>query len=199
MYFPKDMTFQYFFFDTYIGYFLQALPISLLLSIIYAFIKFRNDKTTHTSKKIFFYIFICYIIGLICLVVGLDLMNVIWYRLIYHRDPGHSLGLFNGDFNFTLNFINNIGEETIGNFLMFLPFGILYPLSQKEPTWKNILLKGIMFVLIIEIMQPIFGRAFDVNDIILNSLGILVSATIFIGIKNIIKKIPLNNLSNKIE
>ena len=188
MYFPEDMTFQYFFFDTYIGYFLQALPIAILLSIIYVFIKFRNDTETPTSKKIFFYIFVCYIIGLICLVVGLDLMNVIWYILIYHRDPGHSLGLFNGDFNFTLNFINNIGEETIGNFLMFLPFGILYPLSQKELTWKNILFKGIIFVLIIEIMQPIFGRAFDVNDIILNSLGIMVSVTIFIGIKNITKK-----------
>lgn len=25
MYFPEDMNFQYFFFDTYIGYFLQAL------------------------------------------------------------------------------------------------------------------------------------------------------------------------------
>lgn len=198
MYFPEDMTFQYFFFDTYIGYFLQALPIALLVSIIYVFIKFRNDKITPTSKKIFFCIFVCYIIGLICLVVGLDLMNVIWYRLIYHRDPGHSLSLFNGDFNFTLNFINNIGGETIGNFLMFLPFGILYPLSHKELTWKNIFFKGIIFVLIIEMIQPIFGRAFDVNDIILNSLGILVSTTIFICIKNIIKKLQFNNLSNKI-
>lgn len=30
MYFPEDMNFQYFFFDTYIGYFLQALPIALV-------------------------------------------------------------------------------------------------------------------------------------------------------------------------
>lgn len=184
MYFPKDMTFQYFFFDTYIGYFLQALPIALLIGIIYSFIKFRNDKMTPTSKKIFFYIFICYIIGLICLVVGLDLMNVIWYRLIYHRDPGHSLGLFNGDFNFTISFINNINGEAIGNFFMFLPFGILYPLANEELTWKNIIKKGIIFVLTIEIIQPIFGRAFDINDIILNSLGILISTTIFKSIKN---------------
>lgn len=193
MYFPKDMTFQYFFFDTYIGYFLQALPIALLIGTIYSFIKFRNDKTTPTSKKIFFCIFIIYIIGLICLVVGLDLMNVIWYRLIYHRDPGHSLGLFNGDFNFTLNIINNINGEVIGNILMFLPFGILYPLSHKELTWKNIISKGIIFVLTIELIQPIFGRAFDINDIILNSLGILVSTTIFISIKNMLKKYQKKN------
>lgn len=188
MYFPKDMTFQYFFFDTYIGYFLQALPIAILIGIIYSFIKFRNDKMTPTSKKIFFCIFICYIIGLVCLAVGLDLMNVIWYRLIYHIDPGHSLSLFNGEFNFTISFINNINEEAIGNFLMFMPFGILYPLSHKALTWKNIISKGILIVLIIEILQPIFGRAFDVNDIILNSLGIFVSTTIFILIKIIKNK-----------
>ena len=75
MYFPKNINFQYFLFDTYIGYFLQALPIALLISIIYWFIKFRNKKTPSISKKIFSCIFICYITGLVCLVIGLDLMN----------------------------------------------------------------------------------------------------------------------------
>ncbi len=43
MYFPEEMTFQYFFFDTYVGYFLQALPFSLLtglLSWIFRFLPF---------------------------------------------------------------------------------------------------------------------------------------------------------------
>lgn len=44
MYFPNDMTFQYFFFDTYIGYFLQALPIALAISVVYYFIKFKKDS-----------------------------------------------------------------------------------------------------------------------------------------------------------
>ena len=39
MYFPSDMTFQYFFFDTYPGYFLQVLPIALIVGIIYGVIK----------------------------------------------------------------------------------------------------------------------------------------------------------------
>ena len=43
---------------------------------------------------------------------------------------------------------------------------------------ENIILKGITFVLIIEILQPVFGRLFDINDIILNSLGILISTSI---------------------
>ena len=39
MYLPSDMTFQYFFFDTYYGYLLQALPIALLAGIVHVIIK----------------------------------------------------------------------------------------------------------------------------------------------------------------
>ncbi len=49
MYFPEDMTFQYFFFDTYIGYFLQALPIALIVCTIYGIVRFRKDKETSIS------------------------------------------------------------------------------------------------------------------------------------------------------
>lgn len=48
---------------------------------------------------------------------------------------------------------------------------------------ENTALTGVVVVLVIEILQPIFGRSFDMNDIILNSLGIVVSTTIFIGVK----------------
>lgn len=187
MYFPKDMTSQYFFFDTYIGYFIQALPICLFVGIIYWFIKLKKDKTTTVNQKIFSCIFVCYITGLICLTIGLGLMNELWYSFIYHMNSVNSINWFNGDFNFTLDFINRVNGETIGNILMFLPFGILYPLSQKNTKWKYTILKGILLALIIEVLQPIFCRAFDLNDIILNSLGILLSTTIFMVIKNTIK------------
>ena len=37
MYIPENMTAAYFFFDTYPGYFLQALPIALLIGGLWAF------------------------------------------------------------------------------------------------------------------------------------------------------------------
>lgn len=52
-------------------------------------------------------------------------MNVVWYKLIYRMESGHSINWFNGDFDFILDFFNNISGKTIGNFLMFLPFGVL--------------------------------------------------------------------------
>lgn len=188
MYFPEDMTFQYFFFDTYLGYFLQALPIALAVSAIYGFIRFRTDKETPIGRKLFSCAFVCYITGLVCLVVGLDLMNIVWYKLFYHMDPGRTIGWFGGVFDLVPDFFNNISGETIGNFLMFLPFGILYPLSQKEPIWKKCVIRGLIAVAVIEVLQPIFGRAFDMNDIILNFLGIVASTTFLMGAKKTIKR-----------
>ena len=185
MYFPEDMTFQYFIFDTYVGYFLQALPLALLVGTIYGMLRFRKDKETPFGRKLLSCAFVCYLTGLVCLVVGLDLMNIAWYQLLYHMDPGRTIDWFGGVFDLVPDFFHHIGEEAIGNFLMFLPFGILYPLSQKEPTWKKCVIQGLAVVAVIEVLQPVFGRAFDMNDIILNALGIVVSTTVFMGVKKV--------------
>ena len=37
MYFPQDMNFQYFFFSTYPGYFLQAFPLLIVFQVALAF------------------------------------------------------------------------------------------------------------------------------------------------------------------
>lgn len=47
---------------------------------------------------------------------------------------------------------------------------------------------GIVCSVIIEIAQPVFGIAFDINDIILNTVGVLISATVFSFVKGIIEK-----------
>lgn len=156
MYFPDDMTFQYFFFDTYIGYFLQALPIALLIGTIYGIVRYRRDRETRISRKLFSCAFVCYMTGLVCLVIGLDLIHVFWYNLFYPIDSSIVIDWFGGDFDLVPDFFNHISGETIGNFLMFLPFGILYPLSQKEPAWKKCVVKGLIVVAVIEVIQPVF-------------------------------------------
>lgn len=187
MYLSGGMTFQYFFFDTYVGYFLQALPIALLVSAIYGFVRYRKDRETHIRRKFFSCIFVCYMTGLVCLVVGLDVMRRFWYELFYPMDSGIEIRFFSGGFRIVPDFFNRISGETIGNFLMFLPFGFLYPLSQANPTWKKSVTTGVLVVVVIEVLQPVFGRVFDINDVILNTLGIIVSTSIFMVIKKAIK------------
>lgn len=186
MYFPSDMNFQYFFFSTYPGYFLQALPIAIIAAAIWYVIRLRKNKNMTPGSKLWSCVFVCYMTGLICLVDLLYLMKAAWYLLIYHADSGITLQFFNGAFNFLPDFYNYLNSEVIGNFLMFLPFGILYPLSHPDSTLRKTIFIGILCVAFIEIGQPIFGRAFDINDIILNTLGIAVSATLFFFGKRVI-------------
>lgn len=194
MYFPKDMNFQYFFFNTYIGYFLQALPIALAAGAVYSVLRFRGDRATPLGRKVFCCAFVCYLAGLVCLVLGLDLMGIFYYRLFYHMEPGREVRWFGGVFDLVPDFWRHIGEESIGNFLMFLPFGLLYPLAQKAPDWKKTVAAGFLTVLAIEVLQPVFGRAFDLNDILLNTLGVVASASVFAAVQRMAKRLHTPNL-----
>lgn len=186
MYFPDDMTFQYFFFSTYIGYFLQALPIALAVGALYGLLRFRKDTETPLRRKLFSCAFVCYLTGLVCLVIGLDLMGIFYHNLFYPFASGREIRWFGGEFDLVPDFFRRLSGEVIGNFLMFLPFGILCPLSLEKPAWTKCTLGGLAAVVVIELLQPIFGRAFDMNDIILNSLGVVVSTTLFMGAKKAI-------------
>lgn len=188
MYFPSDMTFQYFFFDTYPGFFLQVLPYALIAGIIYGVIKFRKDKQTPKWRKICAILFVCYLTGLVGLVALLDPIHELWYRMFYHMPGGGINGFFSGEFDLVPDFFLRITGEMIANVLMFMPFGILYPLSKADSTWKKTLLAGIVCTVTIEVLQPIFGRSFDLNDIIMNTFGVLIAATAFFACKRLWKK-----------
>lgn len=178
------MTFQYFFFDTYPGYFVEALPLAAIIAAVYGVIRFRKDKTTPTSRKVFSCLFVCYIVGLVELVLLLDVMRYSWYWIIYHMDGGNAPRFFDLTFNMIPDFWNHINSEVVGNLIMFIPCGILYSLAKKKSSIKNTILTGFICTLVIEILQPVFGRAFDINDVILNTVGAVIGTVIFlVGIK----------------
>ena len=58
MYFPRDMTFQYFFFDTYPGYFLQALPVALLAGLVYALLRRRRPPRLSAGQLVLSSLFV---------------------------------------------------------------------------------------------------------------------------------------------
>lgn len=62
----------------------------------------------------------------------------------------------------------------LGNVLMFLPFGFFPALLWRGSTWKRALLTGICVTGFIECWQLLVGRAFDIDDLWLNTLGAMV-------------------------
>ena len=73
----------------------------------------------------------------------------------------------------------------IGNITMFIPVGLVWPCCFKKlDTIGKTVLVGAGFPLFIEITQLLFyDRCSDVDDLILNTTGILIGAIIYFGIK----------------
>lgn len=60
----------------------------------------------------------------------------------------------------------------LGNIIMFVPFGFFSALLWRGYTWKRALLTGFCITAFVECWQLCVGRAFDIDDIILNTLGV---------------------------
>lgn len=171
--------------------FLQVLPVSLLVSLLSSLFRIAKQKRHHLSvnrqRELLYFLFICYAAGLINLVlVPPDFWGDFWYRVLVAGFSGWTPPrLFNGHFQFIPTFVRYLTGELagspgtwastmlMGNFLMLVPMGIFLPLLFSSLRSHRMLMAGAVIPLAIELLQPIVGRSFDVDDLITNFLGIL--------------------------
>ncbi len=59
----------------------------------------------------------------------------------------------------------------LGNIVMFLPFGLFPALLFRGFGWRRALVAGFCVTAFIECWQLCVGRAFDIDDLLLNTLG----------------------------
>ena len=63
----------------------------------------------------------------------------------------------------------------LGNVLILVPFGVLLPFAfPKADKWKWVFLWGSAFIVFVEVVQYFIGRAADIDDYLLNMLGVLL-------------------------
>ena len=67
-----------------------------------------------------------------------------------------------------------------GNIVMFLPFGFFAALLWRKFDWKRALALGLGITCCIECWQIFLGRYFDIDDIILNALGVFCGYLIWV-------------------
>lgn len=91
--------------------------------------------------------------------------------------------MFSGNF---FRGFNNI----VGNVFVFAPFGYFLPLLyEKCSKWKNVALAGLFVSLFFEICQYfLYLGSGDIDDIILNLLGVALGFLFFMGMKTITYK-----------
>lgn len=162
------MTFQYFFFATVPGYFLQALPFALAAGVWYALRLHKKEPALPGGRVLLRSLFPCYFAGLLVFTIFLYPVSDLYY-----------LPWFVMDYDFSFDFFRNFTTENRDNILLFLPFGLLYPLYRPQANWGRTVLAGLCATIAIELIQPIVGRSFDVDDILMNLLGTVISATLF--------------------
>jgi len=83
--------------------------------------------------------------------------------------------------------------NNIGNIAMFIPFGLLYPLTfPKKSSFLPVLLAGAGLSCSIEMIQWFMeNRWSDIDDLILNTFGTVLGYGIYRGIRRMKKRISI--------
>src|ERR1700722_6594314 len=83
--------------------------------------------------------------------------------------------LLSGQGNHLINMVN-----LFGNIIPFMPIGLLAPLVVRSISWQKALVLGVATGLTFEMMEVVFRVGiFDVDDIILNALGVMAGYGVF--------------------
>lgn len=131
----------------------------------------KTQKTTLLS-----FIFIIYMIALITLILlkyglqtGLGSLNLTPFRwFLYPQDI--------------------VFRNVVGNMNAFVPFGLLLPLRFRKLNAVKTVFAGALLSLIFEIIQYVTDTgAADIDDIILNTTGVIIGALLFTLLKKSIR------------
>lgn len=168
-------------FSTGILIFIMSIGIGIIVySILLGILWLTNKRRTlQIRHAIFEMLLISYM---------LTILNItgIWGMKFYFSD------VFNGMYNMNLILFK---DASIGmlilNFLLFVPYGFLLPCVFKnlKSNGKKVLLIGFITSFSIEFLQLFGGRFAEIDDILVNSLGVFVGFVIFSYISNIKYKI----------
>lgn len=175
------------------GYFLQALPVALLAGAVYLLVRICHLKgkkeRVRWGAEILRVLFVCYLTGLVSLVI-LPANFWLWVYDGLFFGWWDQLGpLFRlGDVNLVPSVVKCLKGELslgswvktmlVGNVAMFVPLGFFLPLVTRVRSRGKVLVTAAAVPLCCEVLQLLFGRSFDVDDLICNFAGIVIGAAI---------------------
>lgn len=179
-------------------HYLQSLPIYFFVLSLIFYIPVRYSIIQGKGIKINYYKEVIYIL-LIIYVESLLYLTVYPSSGVIHSDwVGVNLVPFDTIkdylFLFAYGYMGTATINLIGNIIVLVPLGVLLVLLNKNITFIKILMIGFGTTLAIETTQLVLSmsgwlsRSFDIDDIILNTLGVLIG---FIIMKSALKFLKL--------
>ncbi len=153
-----------------------SIVVILLLRIRYLY---KNKIHFTLYKELFYLASIVYVLALFQVVTQGDVVswssnNFIPFKEIFRYRL------------FSRLFIKNV----LGNIIMFLPFGFFASYYLKSDNYKEATIMALITSITIECVQMMIGRVFDVDDIILNTLGGFIGFYFYYICHIISEKIP---------
>ncbi len=153
--------------------------VSCVLIIMRVTILIKSDRKNFVlHEEIFNLLFIIYLIALFQLVTSQDIAgggsNFTPFKEIFRYEYGTS----------------EFYKQVFGNILLFIPFGYFVSRYCKIKGMFSITIISLISSGVIECTQHFIGRSFDVDDIILNTIGGIIGFLIFIGLNAIKNHLP---------
>ena len=159
-----------------IPYMMLAVPVYLVGRLV--FCKTKKAKI-NWYREVTLFAFVIFLVGLASQTIipkfetgvngfnivrsGIHETNLIPFKVLFET---YQEVFVNGYINyFLINFL--------GNIILFIPFGLIVPLLWKTSTVKTILI-GFCSSLFIEICQLFLTRGTDIDDLMLNTTGVLL-------------------------
>ena len=159
----------------------EIWPMIVIITVILVSLRLasiRGSKKLVIYKELIMLLFIIYILCLFHIVTFQDVnygtSNFIPFKEIFRYDIGSA------------KFIKNI----IGNIIMFIPYGFFASYFLKNKKFVTIGILALIVSLTIEIVQLNIGRVFDIDDVILNTIGAIIGYLLYVGLDAISSKLP---------
>lgn len=169
-------------------HYLFMLPVFITLNVLFYFLYRRNHISVHPGFIAGFQL-LMYLLAIMLTVTGAGSI----------RDIGRY-----GDEIIRMDEINLIPFASWGiadifglvmNLFMFVPLGILIPLVWKQgASFRQTTLAGFEFSLLIEISQLFDRRATDIDDLIMNTLGVMLGYAVY---RLAFRKMKLFQINNR--
>ena len=163
-------------------YFYDLWPVIIIITVIACSLRIayliKNKQPFCFYKELFMLLFVIYVMCLFEIVTIQDhnygLSNYIPFKEIFRYEIGGRL------------FVKNI----IGNILLFLPYGYFASDYLKNKKILPTCILTMIVSLTIELVQLNIGRTFDIDDVILNTLGGILGCFLYRLIEKLKVKLP---------
>lgn len=171
------------FVDIFKTSFLNIWPLIVIVTVTYVSVRFFyiifHKHSAKFYKEFWMYVAILYMLLLYELITRVDINMASGYNIVPFRE------IFRYDIHSKL-FVYNV----LGNIALFLPFGFIVSAYIKaKKMWPNLIV-ALLVSTTTEFVQYNIGRSFDIDDIILNTVGCLIGYLLYIGAKAIYRHLP---------